>query len=150
LDWSKAVADCLTDDADANKFLAQAGARKSASFGLAGIVNGIFKVHEEFLNGRGPVGVKKQQAPSKRTARPGATQWEFAAAFPSDTALDLSLLLSSDRRTRLAPQWKQVGHHRVADKAQDLAKIMRTGDPVKQTATWHNVCKHTWGAKARQ
>jgi hypothetical protein len=52
LDWSKAIADCLTDDADAKNFLAQAGAGKSACFGLAGIVNGIFKVHEEFLNDR--------------------------------------------------------------------------------------------------
>jgi hypothetical protein len=80
LDWSKAVADCLTDDVDAKIFLAQAGARKSASFGLAGIVNGIFKVHEEFLNDRGPLGVKKQQAPSKRTARAGANQRETACS----------------------------------------------------------------------
>ena len=87
MDWSKAIADCLTDDADAKNFLAQAGARKSASFGLAGIVDGIFKVHEEFLSDRGPVGVKKQQAPSKRTARAGASQWEFAAAFPAYTTL---------------------------------------------------------------
>ena len=62
MDWSKAVANRLTDDADPEPHGAEPknffAGTKVRCFGLAGIVNGIFKVHEEFLNDRGPVGVK--------------------------------------------------------------------------------------------
>src|SRR5262249_18528216 len=71
LDWSKAVANRLT-----------------ALAGFPSSWNAILRLkHGHSV--KETVGQFSVQ-PSKRTAQVGANQWEFAAAFPSDTTLGLS------------------------------------------------------------